>query len=130
MSRVGFYRAVAIGFVAAGLLSVSAIAADSGPKVDTSKPTPVIYPQTSQVAGEEGVVIMNVYVTSHGKPQQVDVAKSSGYADLDNAAVETALNWHYVPAIRDGDTVPAWAAVQVVYKLPGAAGAAAQSAAK
>ena len=118
MSRVGFCRAVAIGFVAAGFLSVSAMAADSGPKVDTSKPTPVKYPQTSQVAGEEGVVIMNVYVTRHGKPRRVDVAKSSGYTDLDNAAVETALNWRYVPAIRDGDTVDAWAAVQVVYKMP------------
>ncbi|MFL5237495.1 MAG: hypothetical protein ACJ8EL_07805 [Rhizomicrobium sp.] len=32
-------------------------------------------------------------------------------------AIETAMNWHYLPAIRDGATTDDWALVQVVYKL-------------
>lgn len=99
-------------------LPASAFAADAGPKVDTSKPTPVVYPVRAQSAGEEGTVILNVYVLSSGKPNRVSVAKSSGYDDLDTAAMQTAYNWHYIPANRGGDTVSDWAAVQVVYKLP------------
>ena len=123
MSRANLCRLAASSFVAAVFLSASAMAADAGPKVDTSKPTPVIYPVKAQQAGEEGTVIMSVYVNNSGKAKKIAVSKSSGYVDLDTAAVETALNWHYVPAIHGGDTVADWAAVQVVYKLPdGAAG--------
>jgi len=128
MSRVTFCRLAAIGIIATGFLSASAMAADAGPKVDTSRPTPVIYPLAAQQAGEEGTVVMNVYINDSGKAKKIAVAKSSGYTDLDNAAVETALNWHYVPAIRSGATVGDWAAVQVVYKLPGE-GAGTQSSA-
>lgn len=121
MSRVTFCRIAVIGTIAAGLLSASALAADAGPKVDTSKPTPVIYPVSAQQAGEEGTVIVNVYVTDAGKAKKIAVAKSSGYTDLDTAAVETALNWHYIPVSRSGASVSDWAAVQVVYKMPEAA---------
>jgi TonB family protein len=129
MSRDSFSRLSAAGIVAAAFLSASAMAADAGPKVDTSRPTPVIYPVSAQQAGEEGTVVVNVYVNGSGAAKKIAVAKSSGYTDLDTAAVETALNWHYVPAVRGGDTVSDWAAVQVVYKLPEGA-AATQAATK
>jgi protein TonB len=99
-------------------MSVGSAWADTAPKVDTTKPTPVVYPQVSQRAGEEGTVVLAVYVNDSGQAEKIDVAKSSGYDDLDNAAVETAFNWHYVPAIRGGETASDWARVQVVYKLP------------
>lgn len=108
-----------LGLCVAGMLGLSRTAlADSPPKVDTAQPTPVVYPETAQRAGEQGTVVVNVYVNSRGKPMGVNVARSSGYEDLDNAAMETAMNWHYLPAIRNGDTAPDWALVQVVYKLP------------
>jgi TonB family protein len=100
----------------------SAFAADVPPRVDTSKPTNVVYPESAQRAGEEGAVIVRVYVSSSGRPMKADIAQSSGFDDLDDAALETALNWHYVPALRDGDTASDWATVQVVYKLPTAEG--------
>ena len=108
--------------VAAGAITVAAagvaFAADAPPRVDTSQPTAVIYPTSSQRSGEEGTVVVRVYVASSGRPSRAAVARSSGFADLDNAAVETAMNWRYVPAIHDGDTASDWATVQVVYKLP------------
>lgn len=110
---------MALPVVAGGLLAAATVhAADIPPRVDTSKPTEVVYPESSQRAGEEGTVIVRVYVTSSGHPTQAAVARSSGFSDLDNAAVETALNWHYVPALHGGDTAADWALVQVVYKLP------------
>jgi TonB family protein len=107
-----------LGVIALVLSAASALAADQAPKVDTSQPTPVVYPVTAQEAGEEGTVIVSVYVTDTGKPQRFNVARSSGYRDLDNAAIETAMNWHYVPAIRGGATTSDWGNFQIVYKLP------------
>ena len=100
---------------AAGTCAMAA--GDTSPRVDRSQPTDVVYPTTAQNAGEEGTVIVNVFVDSSGKPSRYGIAKSSGCADLDIAALETVLNWHYVPAQRGGDTVADWAQVNVVYKL-------------
>jgi TonB family protein len=117
MSRNRIWFA-AVGIAAVALSARVALADDRDPKVDTGNPTPVVYPQVAQSAGEEGTVVVRVYVSESGKPMRVSVAKSSGYADLDNAAVETAMNWRYVPAIRSGAIAADWANVQVVYKLP------------
>src|ERR1043166_1788978 len=92
--------------------------ADSAAKVDRSRPTVVIYPPASQARGEEGTVMLNVLVTTSGRAAMIDISKSSGFDDLDDAAVETAANWHYTPAVDDGDFVQKWTAVQITYKLP------------
>jgi protein TonB len=118
MLRVGFLAAGLNAVAALALSGFAASAANVAPKVDTSQPTPVVYPATAQRAGEEGTVLLNVYVTHTGRAQKIDIAKSSGYRELDNAAVETAANWHYVPALHDGDTASDWASVQVVYRMP------------
>lgn len=99
-----------------------AAVADSTPTVDTSTPTPVVYPTAAQSSGEQGTVILSVYVSGRGKPILANVARTSGFPDLDNAAIETVMNWHYVPAVHGGDTASGWATVQVVYKLPERAG--------
>lgn len=111
----------------AGLLFAGvALAADRAPTVDRSRPTPVMYPKTSQVAGEEGKVVVAVLVSDSGAPMQATVYKSSGHTDLDDAAMSTAMNWHYVPAIKGGETTEEWVTVGVDYKLPDQKDAAAQ----
>ena len=111
---------------ALALFSVPAFAfpGDHAPKVDTSQPTPVVYPAAAQTAGEEGTVILRVYVEQSGHPVRVGVGQSSGFEDLDTAAVETAANWHYVPAVMDGETTGDWAQVRIDYRLPRSAAAA------
>jgi protein TonB len=103
-------------FAAVGTSSMAA--GSAAPHVDRSQPTNVVYPTGAQSAGEEGTVIVNVFVNSNGKPSRFGIVKSSGFSDLDNSALETVMNWHYVPALRDGDTVGDWTQVDVVYKLP------------
>jgi protein TonB len=93
-------------------------AADTSAHVDTTVSTQTIYPAKSQDAGEQGNVVLSVNVGRDGLPSRIRVAQSSGFADLDTAAVETAINWHYVPATHDGEPHPQEIAVQVVYRLP------------
>jgi len=111
--------AVCLGFI---LGFTHTAFADSTPKVDTSSPTPVVYPKGAQSSGEQGTVVLSVYVSSRGKPILANVARTSGFPDLDNAAIETVMNWHYVPAVHGGDTASDWATAQVVYKLPEGSG--------
>jgi TonB family protein len=93
--------------------------ADSPAKVDHSYANPpAIYPDSAQLAGEQGDVLVDVRVTASGRLSGVRINQSSGFADLDNAAVETVLNWRFVPAIEDGDTVTSWTTVKIHYALP------------
>jgi hypothetical protein len=38
--------------------------------------------------------------------------------------MDTAANWHYIPAVVDGDTATAWTTVKIHYELPQPTGAA------
>jgi len=95
------------------IASGNAAIAEGGPKVDRSQPTPVIYPMEAQRLGEEGTVALRVMVSTSGAPINATIVGSSGHEDLDQAAVETVMNWHFVP----GDTTNK-AVVSVVYKVP------------
>ena len=75
---------------------------------------PVSYPAAAQRSGRQGLVRMLVHVSEAGVPTRVQVVKSSGHEDLDDAAAAGVLQWHYIPATYGSD----WADVQVEYKLP------------
>jgi protein TonB len=72
----------------------------------------------AQRSGEQGDVYLKVYVHENGSGDRVQVAKSSGYPDLDNAAIESVLNWRYIPASQNGQTVADWTTLHLVYQLP------------
>lgn len=108
-----------LAFAAMAGSGMSAAAADtSAPHVNTALPTPVQYPAAAQAAGEQGTVVVQLFIDGTGAPSRYSVVKSSGFPDLDLAALETAMNWHYVPAQRDGGPVSDWTKVSVVYTLP------------
>lgn len=97
----------------------SAVSAMNAPaRVDLTRPHTQLYPESAQANGEEGTVLVNVYVTTNGKAAKYNLAQSSGFGDLDSAALESVLNWRFVPATRDGDTVADWLIVKLVYHLP------------
>jgi len=97
----------------------TACLADSPAKVDHSYPNAApTYPDTAQYAGEQGDVLLDVQVTANGYPRKVRVKQSSGFEDLDTAAIETAANWRYIPAVVDGDTATSWTTVKIHYQLP------------
>jgi periplasmic protein TonB len=96
--------------------------ADSAAKIDHSRPAPSPdYPDDAQLTGEQGDVLLAIQVASNGRPERIRVQQSSGYRDLDDAAVGTAANWHYVPAMSGGDTELGWTKVRIRYQLPQAA---------
>ncbi len=61
------------------------------------------YPDSARKAGWQGTVTLRVLVDEEGKSKSVEVYQSSGFALLDQAAVETVRKrWRFYPA-REGE---------------------------
>ena len=106
---------------AAPIAPASAAAAPTAPRFDANyldNPAPA-YPPLSRRAGEEGRVVLSVYVEPTGQPGKVEVRTSSGYERLDKSATVAVGRWRFVPARRGPDTVGAWVLVPIVFSLKG-----------
>ncbi|EQD26376.1 protein containing TonB [mine drainage metagenome] len=66
---------------------------------------------------QQGTVYLLVLVGPDGSVQDVKVDQSSGYRDLDRAAIEAARKWKFNPGSRDGKPVGGWVKVPVQFKL-------------
>ncbi|HEX4157054.1 MAG TPA: energy transducer TonB [Rhizomicrobium sp.] len=116
---LGSFSLAGLVCCAAMLGTGAARAGDMPPRVDSTQPNAEpVYPDSARAAGEAGTILIDVLVKSTGRAAQYRVAQSSGYGDLDAAAVQTVLNWRYLPATHHGDTVSDWTTVKVVYQLP------------
>lgn len=76
------------------------------------------YPVLSRRLGEEGVVRLNVLVHSDGSVARLELAKSSGFARLDQSAMDTVQSsWKFEPARQDGSPVAAWVIVPIQFTV-------------
>ena len=89
-------------------------------ELKTSSRVEPIYPPASRRAGEEGTVRIKALVDERGRPTQVEVAKSSGFAKLDEAALTAVRKWKFVAATDGTRPVTAWTQVAVTFKLTNA----------
>jgi protein TonB len=75
------------------------------------------YPPISKRLGEQGKVIVRVLIGTDGTAQKAEVAESSGFDRLDQAAVTTVLKWRYVPGKRGGVPEAMWFRVPINFVL-------------
>ncbi len=78
---------------------------------------PPVYPPMARRMGEEGRVLLRVYVTPQGTAGEVKVHTSSGSTVFDDAAQAAVSKWRFVPARKGDSTVAAWVQVPIVFKL-------------
>ena len=71
-------------------------------KVGLGRTIPPVYPRIARESGWEGTVLVRVAVQPDGRPDTIQVRKSSGYSILDNAAIEAVKKWRFLPA-KDGN---------------------------
>lgn len=100
-----------------------------GPPTDIAPPAPIeatlayraaplSFPPIAIRQKMHGTVLLRVLVDEDGKPIQVELEQSSGYALLDRSAREQVLGkWHFQPATVDGKPAKAWARVPVSFEL-------------
>lgn len=58
-----------------------------------------------------------ILVGVDGSPKDIKVDKSSGYNELDRAAIDTARRWKFNPTVRNGQKVEGYARVPVNFNL-------------
>lgn len=76
-----------------------------------------VYPPASRRLDEHGAVRLRVLVDERGRPREVQIAKSSGFDRLDQAAVAAVRRWQFSPAMQESRAVTAWTQVNVVFQL-------------
>lgn len=78
---------------------------------------PPVYPGLARQRGYEGDVLIAAEVRSDGRIGAVRVKRSSGYASLDDSALEAVRAWRFEPAKRMGSPVDAWVEIPIRFKL-------------
>jgi protein TonB len=78
---------------------------------------PPAYPPLARRMGEEGKVVLRVFVNDRGLPEDVQVRTSSGSNRLDGTAQETVKQWKFIPARRGETPVGAWVLVPISFSL-------------
>ena len=75
------------------------------------------YPKGARQRGEQGDVILEIRVTAEGTVDDVKVATSSGFAELDEAAVKAARAAKFSPARSGHAPVASTARLKLQFKL-------------
>ena len=84
---------------------------------DYLKNPPPGYPRISRRNGEQGTVIVRVFISTQGTPEKAEVRTSSGFARLDQAALEAVQRWRFVPGRRNGTPEAMWFNIPVRFVL-------------
>ena len=78
-----------------------------------------IYPELPRRAGVEGTVWVNIWVTKEGKVRKAVVLKSDSEL-FDQAALDAAMKWVFIPAVMNSGPVAVWVSIPFRFKLNGA----------
>ncbi len=91
------------------------------PPVPLDANPPVAFPPESYANGVSGTVVLRLYVTESGAvvPDSTAIEESSGYADLDSAALAAVPLLRYAPALRGGQPVAAPFRQPIHFRHPG-----------
>jgi protein TonB len=78
------------------------------------------YPAMAVRLDHQGETLVKVDVGADGSVKNVTLVKSSGYDELDQAAIQCVTNgWHYNPATENGQPIAGTREAGVVWKLSG-----------
>lgn len=75
------------------------------------------YPIFAQRRQQQGTVLLRVKVSIEGKPETIELNKSSGFKLLDEAAQNTVKTWRFVPAKHGNNAISAWVIVPIQFRL-------------
>ena len=78
---------------------------------------PPKYPPQAVREHHTGKVILKVLIALDGSPKDITVEKSSGFRELDQAAIAAARNWSFNPGRRNGQLYEGYALVPIDFSL-------------
>lgn len=107
-------------FVAVACFVVASFAVCAHATFATTAPSvirgPVEYPSSAVSAGE-GTVLVTAEVDVSGRAVGAKLSKSSGYRDLDAAALRSIAGWSFAPAMEGGKPMAQEVVVPIRFQL-------------
>lgn len=79
---------------------------------------PPEYPSLALRRNWEGTVVLRIQVLASGRAGTVEVTRSSGKPQLDEAAVAAVRGWKFIPAKRGDTPIDGFATQTIDFKLP------------
>ncbi len=78
---------------------------------------PPVYPEIARIRGYEGIVLLSAEILPSGRVGEIKIRKSSGYAILDQSALQAVKPWKFEPAKRAGSPFTAWVELPIKFIL-------------
>jgi protein TonB len=75
------------------------------------------YPALSRRMNEQGKSVIKVLIDADGLPQKAEIARSSGFDRLDQAALTAVMRWRFLPGKRNGVAQAMWFDVPINWEL-------------
>lgn len=108
----------------AGTLARASFRSGAGPSEPLRRAAPAYlhtpepeYPPSAREEGQEGLVVLRVLVSIAGRPEQVRIARPSGFRALDVAAVQAVKRWKFSAATDGRSSIEAWLDIPVRFRL-------------
>jgi protein TonB len=98
-------------------MSASAVFAGEVPASFDAKSCKAEYPKASLMNEEQGTVSMAFLVSAGGDVKDSKVEKSSGFKNLDKAAIKAISACKFKPGSKDGAPAETWTKVDYAWKL-------------
>ena len=118
MGKHMFKNMPVTGVAAALLMSLSsAVMAAEVPATFDPKGCKVDYPKASLMNEEQGTVTMSFLVNADGSVADSKIEKSSGFKNLDKAAIKGLSACKFKPGTKDGSAAQTWTKVDYAWKL-------------
>ncbi|WED27671.1 energy transducer TonB [Vibrio sp. DW001] len=83
----------------------------------TARPTPVSYPRLAKRRGQQGKVLIEVWIDDHGNQIKQFIVDSSGFSTLDGAALTAISNWKFDVSTDRGHAIAHRVQIPVNFKL-------------
>lgn len=81
------------------------------------KNAPPAYPEIARMRGYEGIVLVFAEILPDGRVGNMKIHKSSGYAILDQSAIEAVKPWKFEPAKKSGNPFTVWVELPIKFIL-------------
>jgi protein TonB len=75
------------------------------------------YPEIARLRGYEGVVLVAAEILPDGRVGGTRISRSSGYAILDQTAIEAVKPWKFEPAKKSGKPYKMWVELPIKFVL-------------
>lgn len=98
------------------MVSATALAAEVPASFDSSK-CKAEYPKASLMNEEQGTTSMSFLVNADGSVAESKLDKTSGFKNLDKAALKSLAACKFKPGTKDGAPAQTWTKVDYAWKL-------------